>query len=153
MKLLLVQHGKSFSREQDPERGLTTEGSNEAEQIAKQLSRAGVSLDAILHSGKLRAQQTAEIFATALQSSQGIQEIAGINPNDDVQAFATNIPAVETVMVIGHLPFMENLCTLLMTGKSEPVAVKFQNAGVVCLESTAESNWQLHWMIVPDMML
>jgi len=62
MRLYLVQHGEAKREEEDPSRPLTENGRREVEIVAKFLSEAGIKIDKILHSGKLRAAQTAEIL-------------------------------------------------------------------------------------------
>lgn len=62
MKLYLVQHGEALSKEQDTKRSLSEQGRREVERMANFLATAGVRVARICHSGKLRAQQTAEIL-------------------------------------------------------------------------------------------
>ncbi len=68
MALYLVQHGKSLSKEEDPEQGLSAEGSADVTRIAEVAKGYHVRPNRILHSGKKRARQTAEIFAKSLRS-------------------------------------------------------------------------------------
>ena len=151
MQLFLVQHAKSLSKEQDPRRPISPEGRAETEHMAEQLRAAGVRVEKILHSGKLRARESAEIFAEALRPPQGTAETSGMKPNDDTAEFAAHLPASAALMLVGHLPFMEKLCALLLGCAADAVPVKFQNAGVVCLQSFPAGTWTLRWMIVPDM--
>ncbi|HDD66024.1 MAG TPA: phosphohistidine phosphatase SixA, partial [Nitrososphaeria archaeon] len=62
MKVYLVQHGEAKREEEDPARPLTEEGKREVEDVARFLAELGVRVDRILHSGKLRAAQTANIL-------------------------------------------------------------------------------------------
>ncbi len=150
MALYLVQHGVSLSREDDPERGLSEEGAAEVKQIAAQASGNGVKVDAIRHSGKKRAKQTAEILAKALEPSDGVREMDGLKPMDDVTAIAGKLRGDENVMLVGHLPFMARLAGYLLAGSAESQVVKFQNAGIVCLVQDPESlAWMIGWMFVP----
>jgi phosphohistidine phosphatase len=118
MALFLVQHGKSLPEEQDPERGLSSEGIADVERIAAVARGYGVNVAIIKHSGKKRARQTAEIFAAALRPEKGVEEAAGLNPLDDLTAFAAAINNEDNVMLGGHLPFMERLTSYLIVGSS-----------------------------------
>jgi len=69
--LYLAQHGKSFSEAEDPERRLTPEGVAETERGAGLLAAVGVKVAEVLHSGKARARQTAEIFSRRLGAPSG----------------------------------------------------------------------------------
>jgi phosphohistidine phosphatase len=150
MALLLVQHGKSLQKEIDPEQGLSDEGRTETGEIASVARERGVRITRIVQSGKKRAAQTAEIFASALQPADGVQEGVGLNPMDDVTAFAEKIAASEDVMVVGHLPFMERLASFLITGAADKKVIRFQNSGIVCLGKDADADhWTIQWTLFP----
>ncbi len=148
MIIFLVQHGQCFDKETDPKRSLSPEGRMEVSRIADQASKAGVSVSTIYHSGKLRAQQTAELFSEQLNANR-IERITSINPSDSVEEFVRNFQFLANSMIVGHLPFMERLTSYLITGHPEPVVVKFQNAGIVCLEKKENDHWYVKWTIMP----
>ncbi|MBU4185372.1 MAG: phosphohistidine phosphatase SixA [Proteobacteria bacterium] len=151
MALLLVQHGKSLPKDKDPAKGLSEEGISEVERIAGIAKKYGVNVHRIMHSGKKRALQTAEIFAEALEPDGGIQEIEGINPLDDVAAFADKIEISDNLMLVGHLPFMERLTSHLITGSIEKPVFKFQNGGILCMDKDPETKvWFIKWSLMPD---
>jgi phosphohistidine phosphatase len=151
MALYLIQHGKSLSKDQDPDQGLSAEGIAETERIAKLSKDAGVAVSQIRHSVKTRARQTAEIFAAALNPDQGIQEVSGIKPLDDVAAYAADIDPVEDIMLVGHLPFMERMTAFLVTGSIDKPVFKFQNSGIVCMDKDPEAQaWVIKWALMPN---
>jgi phosphohistidine phosphatase len=150
MALYLVQHGKSLPKDQDPDQGLSAEGIAETERIATLAKDAGFSVSQIKHSVKTRARQTAEIFAGALNPKQGIREISGIKPLDDVAEYAANIDPVEDIMLVGHLPFMERMTSFLITGSTDKPVFKFQNSGIVCLDKDPDAQaWAIRWALMP----
>jgi phosphohistidine phosphatase len=150
MALYLIQHGKSLSKDQDPDQGLSAEGIAETERIARRAKGDGVVVSQIRHSAKTRARQTAEIFAGALSPKQGIREVSGIKPLDDVAAYAANIDPVENIMLVGHLPFMERMAAFLITGSLDKPVFKFQNSGIVCLNKDSETQtWVIQWALMP----
>ncbi len=150
MALYLIQHGKSLSKDQDPDQGLSAEGIAETERIARQAKGDGVAVSQIRHSAKTRARQTAEIFAGALNPKQGIREVSGIKPLDDAAAYAANIDPAENIMLVGHLPFMERMAAFLITGSLDKPVFKFQNSGIVCLDKDTETQtWVIQWALMP----
>ncbi len=150
MALYLVQHGRSFSKDQDPEQGLTETGIDEVKIIAQVAKGYQVPVATIFHSEKKRATQTAKLFSAALQPDKNIQQIAGIKPLDDVKVFAATLSNADNTMYVGHLPFMEKLTSYLVTGSSDPTVVKFQNGGIVCLEqSSGSGTWFIKWTLMP----
>ena len=150
MALYLVQHGKSHSKDIDPEQGLTEEGQTEVTRIADVARGYGVKVDAILHSTKKRARQTAEIMARALEPADGIKEKTGLKPMDDVTALGGLIDSAANVMLVGHLPSMARLTSWLITGSIEPPVFAFQNGGIVCLQENIEAGgWVIAWSLMP----
>jgi phosphohistidine phosphatase len=150
MALFLVQHGKSLSKDKDPQKGLSQEGIAETKRIAQVAKGYAVPVSRIIHSGKTRARQTAEIFEAALKPSDGIHESSGLNPLDDVTVFAATIDSTEDVMLVGHLPFMERLTAYLITGSSEKPVFKFQNSGIVCMDTEPTTgSWVIKWTLMP----
>ena len=151
MALYLVQHGKSLPKDKDPQKGLSEEGIIETKRIAEVAKGNGVPVTGITHSGKTRARQTAEIFASALQPNGGLQERSGLNPLDDVTIFAGDIDSTENRMFVGHLPFMERLTAHLITGSVEKPVFKFQNSGIVCLYMDPDTrSWVIRWALTPQ---
>ena len=151
MAVYLVQHGKSLSKDQDPEKGLSEIGEAETKRIADVAKGYNVAVSAIFHSGKKRARQTADIFNQALNPANGVNQQDGLNPMDDVVAFSKSIISDQNIMFIGHLPFMERLTSHLVANRLEPTVFKFQNSGIVCLDREPESgDWFLKWTLMPQ---
>lgn len=151
MALYLVQHGKSLPKDKDPQKGLSQEGIAETERIAQVAKGYNVRVSKITHSGKTRARQTADIFEAVLKPKGGIHERSGLNPLDDVTAFADTIDSAEDRMLVGHLPFMEKLTAYMITGSAERPVFKFQNSGIVCLDiDPATGFWVIKWAIMPN---
>jgi phosphohistidine phosphatase len=150
MALFLVQHGKSLSKDQDPDQGLSQEGLADVERMAGVARGYGVRVTVIKHSGKKRARQTAEILTSALKPVKGVDEIGGLNPLDDVTAVATALETMDDIMLVGHLPFMERLTSYLVTGVVDRLVFKFQNGGIVCLDREPDSRfWFIKWTLMP----
>ncbi|MBT8372490.1 MAG: phosphohistidine phosphatase SixA [Deltaproteobacteria bacterium] len=150
MPLYLVQHGKSLPKNVDPDQGLSAEGADETERIADVAASYGVTVAHIKHSGKTRAQKTAEIFASALNPTRGVKEVPGLKPMDDVKAFAASLNPDKNTMLVGHLPFMERMTAFLVTGSTDNMIFKFQNSGIVCLYKDPDSkSWIIIWTLMP----
>jgi len=152
MALFLVQHGKSLTKEQDPEQGLAREGIDESERMARQAREYCLKVSCILHSGKKRARQTAEIFGAELRPERGLQEREGLKPLDDVKNFAGTLRSEENFMVVGHLPFMEKLISHLVTGDADKAVLRCRNSGIVCLDAEqGTGSWVIRWALVPNL--
>ena len=147
MKLYLVQHGLAVDKTIDPDRPLSDKGQQQVQAMAAWLQRSSINIDQIYHSGKTRAQQTAELYASKLKVAS-VQSAEGIKPNDDVSSMAKTIDKLDTdTMIVGHLPFMQRMVSWLLTGNEE-MDCHYLPGSVVCLND--ENGWSLEWMLRPD---
>ncbi len=154
MRVYLVQHGEAKREEEDPARPLTENGRAEVERISRLLARLGIRVERILHSGKLRAAQTAEILAQHLKPAKGVEKAEGLEPLADPRIWADKLREVkEDVMLVGHLPHLSKLASLLIAGNQDLEIVRFRYGCVVCLERGEEGRWTLLWAIRPDIIL
>jgi len=147
MELYLIHHGISLPEEKDPEKSLSPEGKEETQRTAEFLKTKSIKIDAIWHSPKLRAIQTAQIVANSVFCSE-IQERDDLNPLDSVENFPEEIKSSnKNLMIIGHLPFLQKLASLLLSGSETNQFISFKNSGIVCLEYT--DTWKIAWMVTP----
>ena len=153
MRIYLVQHGASKSEAEDPQRSLTEEGWQTVEKMVAYLTGAGVSVNRIKHSEKLRARQTAEILAAGLRPQNGIEQVSGMAPNDDVSAMRISLHSeAENVMLVGHLPYLSRLLSsLLLVDENRPL-VEFRMGGVVCLVRAENAQFRILWALTPDLL-
>ena len=150
MKLYLVQHGEAKSEAEDPLRGLTPKGEDEVKRVAHLAKHIGIRPFKIYHSGKLRAQQTAEIMG--MTQDRPVEAAKGLAPLDEVQDWAEKInQSVEEVMVVGHLPYMEKLASYLITGDETIRPLLFRNGAINCLEQKEDKKWAIRWILTPEM--
>jgi phosphohistidine phosphatase len=153
MRIYLVRHGDANPKEQDPDRHLSDRGRREVAKMAAFLKPLGLKVDAIWHSGKPRAQETAEALAGAVASGGGLSRRKGLSPDDPIEPVAEELIAgAADIMIVGHLPFLGGLASLLLTGRADAEPVDFAKCGVVCLEGGAGRPWQVKWMLVPELL-
>ncbi len=153
MKVYLVQHGIPKSEQEDPQRPLSLEGRAEARKMAEHLDSKGFTVKAIYHSPKLRARETAEIFAEVLRP-ETLEEAEGLKPLDEPGLWAEKLNKQSRegdIMLVGHLPHLQKLASLLLVKDPERSLVAFRQAGVVCLEKT-DTDWLLRWALVPELL-
>jgi phosphohistidine phosphatase len=150
MKLYLVQHGEAKSEAEDPERSLTAQGEEEVRGVARVTKRLDTRPSKVYHSGKRRAQQTAEIIANALKLP--IESAQGLNPLDDARSWAERISKeTQDLMIVGHLPFLEKLTSLLLCDKEDARSVLFRYGAIVCLDQKEDRGWAVRWILTPEM--
>ena len=153
MHLYLVQHGEAKSKEQGPQRHLTEKGLRDVQKAADFIKALTLTADAIWHSGKARAAQTAEILASAIAVSQGVLQREGLAPNGPIAMIAKELSSLdEDVMIVGHMPFLGKLASALVAGDESADIIAFQQGGVVCLERDEDNIWRVKWMIIKELM-
>jgi len=154
MKLYLVQHAKAASKETDPQRPLTEEGHRDLQKVAAFIKPLNLSVDYLWHSGKTRARQTAEVLAKVIEVRKEMTAHDGLSPNDNVTVLKDElISSRQDVMIVGHLPYLPKLASLLLTNSESSNPVAFKNGGIVCLDYSDENQSQLDWMIIPELLI
>ncbi|MEW6110013.1 MAG: phosphohistidine phosphatase SixA [Nitrospirota bacterium] len=152
MLLYLVQHAEAVKEEEDPARPLSEKGIQDIRKVASYISGFDLMIARILHSNKLRAKQTAEALAEHLKPSSGVSETDGLAPMDNTRTWTDRLKYIsENVMLVGHLPHLGNLASMLLCRDPETGIVDFKMAGVVCLKRDEKGSWSLQWMITPEM--
>jgi phosphohistidine phosphatase len=147
MELYLVQHGKAKKEEEDPERPLAEIGREEVEKVAARAAGL-IKVGSVRHSPKLRAKQTAEIFASKLGAPA--METEGLKPLDEPKIARDLVEGQdENLMLVGHMPHMNRLASLLVAGDENADIVSFRMGAIVCLER--EEKWRVKWILTPEL--
>jgi phosphohistidine phosphatase len=157
MDVYLIQHGEAVYEEQDPARPLSEAGRAAVVKVAAYLAARGPRLIdppivEVRHSGKLRAQQTADILAQALCPQVRPETVDGLAPNDDPRRIQSELKSRRdesaAVMLVGHLPHLARLAGLLLAGDVGKSPVRFANAAVLRLGFRA-GGWAVEWYVTP----
>jgi phosphohistidine phosphatase len=161
MDLYLMQHGEATAENVDPARPLTEAGQATVRRVAERAAAAGVRVDACVHSGKLRAEQTAQILfgavgaVGAVGAGDGPQARDGLAPNDPVAPTAEWLRGLgpdDAVAVVGHLPFLGRLASTLIAGNEGAEVIQFRMGGLVKLVSASDrSGFAVAWALVPEL--
>ncbi len=155
MHVYLVQHGAAMPKDENPERPLSESGREDVKRVASFLARSRVSAARVMHSGKLRAVETALLLADVLGPSKIVEENADqLAPNDSVEPMFAAIDGwTEDTIVVGHLPFMSKLTSKLVTGNEDETVVHFKPGAVACLERGENGGgWTVQWFIRPELL-
>lgn len=150
MDAYLVRHGEAQSEAENPQRPLSEQGREGVERVARAVAKKGLGVNQIFHSDKVRARETAEIFAHHLSPKSGMYEIKGLAPLDDpLIARAELETAQSSLMLVGHLPHLGLLASLLVKGKPDVKTIDFAAAAIVCI-SKQNGGWKISWGLDPS---
>jgi phosphohistidine phosphatase len=161
MRVVLFRHGPAASRDasiwpDDRLRPLTPRGMERTRAAALGLRRlVKGKVDAILTSPLLRATQTAEIAANALDAPQ-CQELAGLAPEGSyrrvIQALRER-DAQATVVLVGHEPDLGKLGGVLVFGAPHPLRLRKGGACAVSFDELPDSGGgTLEWLVPPRLL-
>jgi len=151
MQLYIMRHGQAATPDGAMESELTRAGRLAIEQLAvrfsQSLSQQGLSLSTIFHSGKKRAEQTANIMAKSIIANTGCSILAGMRPNDDPQNIIETINHWQApTLIVSHLPFIPRLGEILAGSNAEVRTIDILPGTIITLQPSNH-----HWQIVSIM--
>ena len=157
MHIYLVQHAESVPEREDPARPISDEGRATMEKVAALAACLKIRPDFIFHSEKLRARQTAEILARHLGLTDKLRERPGLGPLDPVAPVVQWLKAqaakgLAGLAIVGHLPFLDKLASLLITEREGIRAISFQNGAISILVPTPDgTGYAVHSIITKQL--
>ena len=161
MLLYVVRHGIAIDREDpkcpsDPERYLTEEGVEKTKQVAKGVVALGPTADLLLSSPYVRAMQTAEIFAGALDyAKQKIRRtdllLPGAEPSLLFRELARD-KEVSSVFLFGHAPQLDDIIATALGSKRHVTSLKKAGVALIELKRLSPPIGLLLWLAPPKLL-
>lgn len=164
MDLYILRHAIAQERtapgiKSDFDRPLTPEGEQKLRRVTKAMRNLELSFDLILSSPYVRARETAELVAAAFGISKNLKLRDNLgadgNPREFVAELAVWQPTPQTVLVVGHEPYLSTMATLLLTGALKS-CITLKKAGLckLSIESLRVGRCaRLEWLLTPRQML
>jgi phosphohistidine phosphatase len=161
MNLYLMRHGIALPQDdpsvtQDGDRPLSHKGIKRMREAAKGVRRLKIPFDGVLTSPLLRARQTAEIVASALDMETRLEEISGLAPESTVEHLLfglTRYQDREHLLLVGHEPLLSDTADHLLGGRQAAnLNLSFKKGSLCRIEietfpSVSPAN--LHWLLTP----
>lgn len=136
MYVFIVQHGDALPSSVDPERPLSEKGIAQVKRLSEFLRKIPVYPDLILHSNKRRALETAETISITLGGIR-MDGREYLNPNDSTDSIIEELRRSEkNIMIVGHMPFLNELALRLLSPGSEKNVFEIRNASPLIIERT-----------------
>ena len=163
MNLYVLRHGIATDPDdhgfaKDADRPLTPEGKRKLRQVADAMEALELSFDLILSSPYLRARQTAEIIAEDLKGHKKLELSDSLTPGGSPRKLVELLnhlqPAPESVLLVGHEPYLSGLISLLVSGDAS-CAVVMKKGGLCKLSTEALKPGRcaaLKWLLTPKQM-
>jgi phosphohistidine phosphatase len=157
VKLYFLRHGLALDRqdwrEDDSKRPLTEEGMDRLKRTAATIAALGLELDVILTSPLVRAHQSAEIVATALQGKNKVLTDKRLGPGFDKNQLASILrdhPGAESLMLVGHEPGLSTTVSEVIGGGR----IEIKKGGLACIKLIEPHGLrgELLWLIPPRLL-
>ena len=151
-QIYFAQHGLAVDKSENPDRPLSAEGIRQTQAIADQLKNSSIPVSQIFHSGKLRAQQTTDIFAIALSAPSTFHD--DMAPMDNCNKLISNLKT-DNVLYVGHLPHLDKVISTLVTKDESSKVLQFVNSGIVCLSQVDNNDsgyYSISWYLAPELL-
>jgi len=137
----LLRHGIAIDRADpncppDPERALTDQGWARTREAMRGFARCRPSIDAVVVSPYVRAQQTADVAVEELGLRKLPRlELGGLKPEGDPDEVLRELGAQgdRDVLLVGHAPNLDRIAARLCGQQALPFALK--KAGVAMLRA------------------
>ncbi len=154
MKIYIMRHGHAEQHPNaDGRRSLTPHGKQALVKFGQFLKTEGVLVSHILHSEKLRAQQTAEIIAAAMAPQMKLEVCKRLNPECDIEPLVAEIEQwSDDTLLVGHMPFVSQLVSELVLAEQTMDLVRFTPGTLICLERYDHDNWLINWSLRPELL-
>ena len=152
MELWFLRHGQAVSREDwdgdDAHRPLSPGGTQRMERLAAVVGAWGVSVDRILHSPLVRAEQTARIVAQAFGTLGAVERDQRLAPGFgslELRALLGTHRSAERLLLIGHEPDFSRVISSCVGGGR----IEMKTGSMACLEldRTDELSGTLRWLL------
>jgi phosphohistidine phosphatase len=156
IELYLIRHAIAAERgdawPDDAKRPLTDEGIARMRKAARGLARLEVAIDVILTSPLVRARQTAEIVAAALDSRPSLVAIESLAPGASYAALMTDLEKharKARLALVGHEPGLGEVAGRLVGSRH---AIEFKKGAVCRIDVDhvpVTGPGQLRWFLTP----
>ena len=161
MRLYIVRHGIAIDREDpkcpaDPERYLTEEGVEKTKQVARGVAALGATADLLFSSPYVRAMQTAEIFAGALEyAKHKIWRtdllLPGAEPSMLFRELAKDKQSL-SVFLFGHAPQLDEIIATALGSKHHLTSLKKAGVALLELKRVSPPSGELLWLAPPKLL-
>ena len=161
MNLYLMRHGIAVEADEpavtrDSERPLTPKGVKRLRRATRGIRRLDIVFDGILTSPVLRARQTAEIVATALDLKSILEEVSGLAPESTVEHLLFGLERYQDrkhILMVGHEPLLSKTISSLLCGsRGHGMKIDLRKGSLCRIEIDGlppSSPAILHWHLAP----
>ena len=154
LEIYLLRHAHAGNPDKwtgdDAERPLSSKGRAQADRLGRFLAERGFKPDAVVTSPKVRAIQTAELFAAPLKVRVETDHRLALALDVDILAMVIADAGGGRVVLVGHDPDFSELAAVIAGVEALPL----RKGTLVRIDVTppiSESSGLLRWLVPPDL--
>jgi phosphohistidine phosphatase len=162
MILYFLRHAIALDRDlwkkADAERPLTDDGIDKMKSVARGMKAAGVEFDHLLTSPFRRAHHTAEIVTKVYKNPKVLKVSRSLATDGDpkglVRHLALDYRSWESILLVGHEPYLSSLISMLVTGSPE-ADMELKKGGLCRLSADSLTYGKcatLEWWLTPKLL-
>ncbi|WP_109407168.1 phosphohistidine phosphatase SixA [Proteus faecis] len=156
MQIFIMRHGEAaIDAASDALRPLTDRGKSESIKMAEWMTKQGHTIDYVLVSPYLRAQQTLDAVKVDLALPSKVETDDGLIPGGNPSHIAHYLRALgdagyKNILVISHLPLVGYVVAELCPGVCAPM---FSTSTIACVDfDLSKGAGALLWQVSPSIL-
>ena len=151
MLIYLSRHGEASHTGPDKPSSLTPRGQADVTRMAEFLvEKKNFKINAIWHSPKTRAVQTAQIYWKVLENPKTpMEEKISLSPDGDIHEIYNDLlhQKAGNFLLVSHLPFLPDLISLLTRDSPGAPDFNFPTSGIAAFEF--DKTFRFLWALDP----
>ncbi len=145
MKLCLIRHAKADEQgERYPDdnlRPLIAKGFKQSQTLNHFFEQTGVSFDMLFSSPLLRAEQTSDALKSLAKTIVFLDSLAASNYETLIKDINAKLKtSALSIALVGHEPYLSELNSYLLTGRTNLLKLEFKKAAFVTLEGNLAAH-------------
>jgi len=155
MRVTLIRHGEAGDdAPRDEDRSLTKKGRSDVRRVGRALARGGVRCDAVVSSPLVRAVQTAEMIAAAIDYHGRVTVSDHLEPEAPPEGAVSLLATLETlgkksVALVAHEPILSGIAARLLRAGRFPALRKAEAIRLKLPEGPGAPG-TFRWRIDPE---
>lgn len=160
MDIFLLRHGRAEDAGpgmSDADRKLTKKGYEEMAAVSHWIASQRMPIDLIASSPFVRAQETAEIVAKALNAQDRLVNWKTLAPGGNPDIVCRQIsrhPDYASILLVGHEPLLSSLISHIIAGDDHAAIIMTKGAlaKIQDFSYTGRPSGSLHWLLTAKQM-
>jgi phosphohistidine phosphatase len=156
MEIYFLRHASAgepkLNAAKDEQRPLDEQGNQQSHNVGRALAAMKLTVDVIISSPLVRAEQTASIVAKEIGHGRQLIFDTALRPEasyDQFQDLLHRYSGKEAIMIVGHNPSLTEFLNQLVTGETAPQSIELKKGAIAKVEKAGGGAAVLKWCMPP----